>query len=507
MDAVNLYQLSNIYVLKNDKNYSLKLKRFYQEISSTKGNNSVKENELDTIYSFVNEILDIDDNISVLDDFFCGFSIPHISKEFDLLKLYKSKCVINIELKSQLIDKQDIEKQLLENRFYLSHLKLKIYNFTYVMQSSGKGIVFRLSENGLEESSITDIYDILCPKGKTINRNIEELFSVEKFLISPFNDTEEFWSGHYFLTDHQRSIKEEFYTDILYDRFVYGLSGEAGTGKSLLIYDLAREICKRSKVCIIHCGYLNRGHKRLNTKSENLDIIDDQFSKGALSSYDYIFIDEAHRLSKCKFNALIDVYRKKQIPMIFAYDYFQVLTKREIKENIPLELEKLGSDFKLFKLRNTIRINDDILYFINKVFNIKTQFPKSKDVSFENIDVIYVDSYEEAYSVLEYYKKKKYMPISYSGTDTDGYEITSRFKMYSNTHHVLGQDFDNIIVFLDNSFHYSSGGLEANEQPSSDYLLLNMLYENMSRAVDRLAILIIANKRLYNKLMEIKLKL
>lgn len=278
MDAVNLYQLSNIYVLKNDKNYSLKLKRFYQEISAAKGNNSVKENELDTIYSFVNEILDIDDNISVLDDFFCGFSIPHISKEFDLLKLYKSKCVINIELKSQLIDKQDIEKQLLENRFYLSHLKLKIYNFTYVMQSSSKGLVFRLSENGLEESSITDIYDILCQKGKTINRNIEELFSVEKFLISPFNDTEEFWSGHYFLTDHQRSIKEEFYTDILYDRFVYGLSGEAGTGKSLLIYDLAREICKRSKVCIIHCGYLNRGHKKLNTKSENLDIIDDQFS-------------------------------------------------------------------------------------------------------------------------------------------------------------------------------------------------------------------------------------
>lgn len=42
------------------------------------------------------------------------------------------------------------------------------------------------------------------------------------------------------------------------------ISANAGTGKTLLLYDIAKEILNRGKhVKIIHCGLLNEGHKLL----------------------------------------------------------------------------------------------------------------------------------------------------------------------------------------------------------------------------------------------------
>lgn len=59
---------------------------------------------------------------------FYGFSIPQISKEFDLLKIFENDVVVNIELKSNDIAMDKIEYQLRKNRYYLSHLKKKIYS-------------------------------------------------------------------------------------------------------------------------------------------------------------------------------------------------------------------------------------------------------------------------------------------------------------------------------------------------------------------------------------------
>ena len=58
--------------------------------------------------------------MSYLDNFIYGFSIPQISKEFDLLKIYENGPVINIELKSRMIDEKKIEYQLKKNQYYLT---------------------------------------------------------------------------------------------------------------------------------------------------------------------------------------------------------------------------------------------------------------------------------------------------------------------------------------------------------------------------------------------------
>lgn len=68
-----------------------------------------RREEIETIKRLVDCI---SDSISLkeLDGFFYSFSIPQIGKEFDLLKIETNKVVLNIELKSRMIELQKIEK-------------------------------------------------------------------------------------------------------------------------------------------------------------------------------------------------------------------------------------------------------------------------------------------------------------------------------------------------------------------------------------------------------------
>ena len=50
-----------------------------------------------------------------------GFKIKQIGKEFDLLKI-SQEGLLNIELKSQSVSKEEMRKQLLRNKYYLSCL-------------------------------------------------------------------------------------------------------------------------------------------------------------------------------------------------------------------------------------------------------------------------------------------------------------------------------------------------------------------------------------------------
>ena len=75
--------------------------------------------------------------VSFLDGFYFSYTIAHISKEFDLLKISgDGECVLNIELKSEDIETDRIARQLAQNRYYLSHISKSIYSFTYVMQTN-----------------------------------------------------------------------------------------------------------------------------------------------------------------------------------------------------------------------------------------------------------------------------------------------------------------------------------------------------------------------------------
>ena len=69
----------------------------------------------------------------LLGDCYYGFAIPRISKEFDCLWI-GDKTVVNIELKSQDVGEERIKKQLCQNKYYLQHLKKRLYRILMIRQ-------------------------------------------------------------------------------------------------------------------------------------------------------------------------------------------------------------------------------------------------------------------------------------------------------------------------------------------------------------------------------------
>ena len=143
----------------------------------------LKNAEIDTLKRFINELLNWGIDIEDLDGFFYGFSIPQISKEFDLLKIFENDVVVNIELKSHDIDLDKIEYQLRKNRYYLSHLKKKTYSFTYI-NSGEKGKIYSYDGDKLFKSNIEEIAQLISLKGMFSVLRSEHTFLIISFALT-----------------------------------------------------------------------------------------------------------------------------------------------------------------------------------------------------------------------------------------------------------------------------------------------------------------------------------
>ena len=79
-------------------------------------------------------------------------------------------------------------------------------------------------------------------------------------------------------------------------RFV-GITGGPGTGKTLVVYDIARELSTTMKVLLVHSGILCDGHFELNKQLDNIRIISaKELRLRKIRDVDIVIVDEAHRL-------------------------------------------------------------------------------------------------------------------------------------------------------------------------------------------------------------------
>ncbi len=70
---------------------------------------------------------------------------------------------------------------------------------------------------------------------------------------------------------------------------------------------------------------------------------------------------------------------------------------------------------------------------------------------------------------------------------------------------VIGQEFDYVLVVIDNNFRYDANGdLTAREHPNPEYLFPRLFYQNISRAREKLCIVVLNNQELFKKLLCIK---
>lgn len=491
MKPINLYAFFKAAFLAE------KELQVYEKLNSNRNNDiKIKNREIQTLDKLIS-IISSDIDYKYWDGFYYSFFIPQISKEFDLLKLGSDR-ILNIELKSDYTSYEKILNQLIRNQYYLSHLNKEIIEIVFV---GSENKFYKLADCQLYEILACNVVQEIKSINEFYNDDIEPLFKPTQFLVSPINTPEKFISGKYFLTSHQEEIKNA----ILKSRkdkpnsfSCYHIVGGAGTGKTLLIYDLARQFAQTFKICVIHCAFLADGHSFLNSKLNNVTIISikDLFNLNC-DGYDGFIIDEAHRLDKEQLKWICDSARQLNKFLIFGMDAKQYLTRSEQRNNINEEICKLDG-CEHYHLTNKIRTNKELADFIHLLRNIKDTVDTK---CFPNVKILYADTYEYANKLILVYKEQGYKYISFTPSKYNRHNIDKLYKD-ENTHKVIGQEFDNVLMVINESFEYMEDGrLGAYDHPVHNYLFAQLLYQGLTRVREKLAIIVLNNKELFVKLL------
>lgn len=201
-------------------------------------------------------------------------------------------------------------------------------------------------------------------------------------------------------------------------------------------------------------------------------------------------------------DVLINAFEQKNLrACIFSYDYTQVLSKTELRRNNPERLRKI-TGFLEQNLKNRVRTNPEILSFVRTLMRVY-DVPKNA-VDYSNIDVIYANSIQESDRILKIYQSRGYTFISYTPSHYVFNEI-DHYSSFMNSHLVIGQEFDNVVQIMDNNFRHSAKGeLQGREHPNPDYLFAKLFYQNITRAREKMCIIVLNNEELFDTLLMIK---
>lgn len=177
--------------------------------------------------------------------------------------------------------------------------------------------------------------------------NLNDFFDPSAYLVSPFNSTKKFIYKEYFLTQQQESIKKNILKTINQTSGNFmSITGNAGTGKTLLLYDIVNELMNQKKVLLVHCAHLNHGHHEL--LQHHWAIISIKHFRDRISElvqqYDIIVIDESQRLYKSQLQSIGNIVNQLGKKCIFAYDQNQTLSSWERTTNIEQYLSTIPAD-------------------------------------------------------------------------------------------------------------------------------------------------------------------
>lgn len=468
---------------------------------------ALKKHEIRNMRSFCSLMAAEGCKIGHFDGYFVSYTIAQIGKEIDVLR-FGTEYILNIEIKSELKIAQKeakILKQMRENYYYLKFLRKPIRIFTYV-ENDGF-YKYTQTTDALEKIPAAEVAQSIMEQVVDYTIDPDKEFVPSNYLISPFNSTAQFMAGEYFLTSAQQKIKDEIRSELSLRPFMFFcISANAGTGKTLLMYDIAKEqITSGKKVKIIHCGLLNAGHEALQNDygwdvvsirsiSSNKDYID-------LDGYDFIFVDESQRIRSPQLKALTEKAVEKNIPVIFSFDTKQYLRSGEtldLSEYLSATYPAIPTSTK--KLTNKIRTNKAMASFITNLMELG----KSHDnLNYNCVTVEYMDNFNALKSYITFLETMGWTPITYTTSqhNPDPYDTVSKL-CERNAHAVIGQEFSKVVFVMDENFQYSEDGKLLVRH--SYYSAKGMLYQIVTRVVDELKIVVMNNPELYVKLLGIK---
>ena len=96
----------------------------------------------------------------------------------------------------------------------------------------------------------------------------------------------------------------------------------------------------------------------------------------------------------------------------------------------------------------------------------------------------------------------QFIDIAVSGKDREEADLpaVTRYSAYSprQTDEVIGQEFEKVVMILDDTFYYDSEGiLRVTRHPDPRYLYDRLLYQDITRTREKLCLIIIDNFALF----------
>ena len=458
----------SIYALTRNQTGD-QLQKMEHQLSGRDSFLKIRDWEIGSMRALVNQLEAHMEEVPLL-RFFYSFQIPRLGKEFDLLQI-KDGQILNIELKSGAVPDHAIRRQLLQNRYYLSVLGRPIRSYTYI--SSVNRLVRLNSHDHIVEADWELLCRDLMQESADYEDEIEKLFRAELYLISPWTQPERFLKKEYFLTCQQRDIERQILKKIRAEKAgIFSFSGLPGTGKTLLLYDLAMKLSNRQPVCIIHCkeegkkwNILQKRLQRVTFLSANE--IETQLAHG---SFHAVLVDEAHLLSEEKGRALLGFCQNR--PLIFDGDREDVIAPEELPPNTMTLLETLP-EIQSFRLTNRIRTNAELSSFICDMMHLPRQKTQK---SYPHIAVVYANTDTEAEKLLYAYEKQ-------------GYQRTN-----------TGEETDRLVVLLEDFWYYEKTGYL---RSGSEEVGVRRLFHQLSTAKEELALIVQQNEPLYDTLLNL----
>ena len=491
MKPVNIYRVSRI---RDEALFNIAEKHE----ASDHDNHRIRIHEIDSLRILVDALAEEGVPVGDFEGFYFGFIIPQIGKEFDLLKVTNRFC-LNIELKSQDVTEEHILAQLLKNRHYLTLLGRKLMLFTVVTDTL---TCYRLSAEGeLIKTEIREIAQAVRKCNASYHGRIDKLFRASEYLISPDKEPDKFLQGQYFLTPAQEYVKTLLLRSIESARLCafYHITGRPCTGKTLLLYDLAKHLSEKGRTLVI-CGREPAGGLLVISASlENLEILSagSFVSDEDISGYEYILVDETLRMSEDEFELVCRSAEKNEQICVFSTDPAALLTTEEKERDIAGRIRSLGLAGE-YELSERLRTNMELFSFIMKLKHLSCR--TERNYEFEHVSINYANNVDEAVEIIRYFRSRGYIFINGHITADDPFAACAED---FSAQHIIGREYDKVVMLMDSSFFYDEDGyLQGIPQPDAD-IYPNIFYPGITRVRERLALVILDAPELLRRVLTI----
>lgn len=493
------------------------------------------EDDLYALDSLINLFSEEEKLPSLFENFLFSYHLPRLNKELDLLKAVlktntDEKIIVNIELKKSSKEKRKLKKQLKDNSFYFKRISesnnVKFHLIGY-MADTKQFIKYDNDQiSDIDKETVGKLlYDL-----KTFKMfDIQDVFNVNNILLSPLNECDRFVKKDYILTQQQLDLQKKILDS---SKKVIRVTGSAGSGKTLLLYDTVRKLTdKGDKILVVPCHTKARAHEELAKRIgfTSIGIGNLVRKKDELDSFDLIFVDEGQRMSKKQINLVINKLENGKVrKIIFFYDPLQWLKENERDISSYLEtIKKEDSDD--YKLNGSIRSNYFLTLFIIRLFNlnkknvrnkklidaIKNDFLRNNHRIEDNIKVYYFDNNQHAREFMSNCKQVLgSTPIYYTPSKMgvhEGRTITYDEPIDTclthediNPHKYMGQEFDSVTVAIDSRFLYDENRGLVLDSLCNASDPVQMLYQIFTRARNELNIVVVNNTQLYIDIINIK---